>query len=226
MTKRDKKLHEIRTNLLSAISAAMEVHEELIPDHGKYESFLEELVPQTNGFSVDRTKLRSFEEVLYFMLIGTFGVDGSDGKSQANVVAHLTDRQRYPSPNFIELPYLHKIREHDQIVWADILRKANRKVSSAMSELDHVNSIIESEMRARGAAERRVLRSRGCTNPVCRKGLVQAGFKAREAFKTSCTEFQRMHLSNEPYPGGGYYILCDVCQTPERQAELDAEAEQ
>ena len=216
-----KRLDKIRRDLVNAVNAALEVHEHLIPEHDKYESFLEDLVEQTDGFKVDKQKLRDFDSVLYFVLLTTFGVDGSDGKGQANVSAHLTNRQTHPSPFIIELPYTHKVRESDEIVMADLQRLANLKASSAAKELDRVNTMIENELRRRGGCRRRLLRAKGCTNKDCRRGLITADYDTRKFFKNNCTEFQRNHLLNEPHPDGGYKVLCPVCQTEERQAELD-----
>lgn len=226
MSKTEAQMKKIRRNLLDAINAAMEAHDELIPCHDKYEPYLEDLVPSTNGFTVDEQKFRDFHNVLYFMLSGTFGVDGSDGKSQPNVYFHLTDRQRYPAPWFVELPYLHKIRDGDQIAWSEILRTATLRVSSAMSDLERVNRVVESEMKNRGGKTRRLRRAKGCANEDCRRGLVSVKFKEKKSFKETCTEFQRNHLYLEPYPDGGHKVLCPVCQTQEREDERRVEEEE
>ena len=60
MNNDEKHVDQIRRNLLNAIDAAMETHEALIPDHDKYEAFLEDLVPSTEGFRVDKEKLQRF----------------------------------------------------------------------------------------------------------------------------------------------------------------------
>jgi hypothetical protein len=218
----DLLLGKIRQNLVDAVEAALEVHDKLIPEHGKYESFLENLVPSTNGFKVDENKLRDFHSVLHFVLLTTFGVDG---KSQANVRAHLTNRETHPSPNIVELPYTHKVRESDEIALAELLRLANWKASAAARELEQVNTMVENELRRRGGARLRLLRAKGCKNEDCRRGLVSADYDTRKDFKNTCSDFQRDHLRNEPYPdGGARKVLCPVCQTQERQDELDNES--
>ena len=220
--KTDEQLTEIRQNLLKAIDAAMEAYEDLIPCHDKYESYLEDMIPSTDGFKVDQGKLRRFQEVLYFMLVGTFGVDGSDGKSQANVQAHLTNRERCPGSWCIDLPYTYKINDNDDLAWAEILRDASSRAGSAQDDLDRIAKIISSNMRTRGAGKARRRRAINCENPDCKKGLVKAKWKVICDFKKNCTEFQRGHMYDEPdLPTGR--VLCDVCQTKERQEELDAQ---
>ena len=216
-------IDQIRQNLVDAVQAALEVHDKLIPDHDKYESFLEHLVPQTRGFKVDTSKLDDFRDVLRFVLLMTFGVDGSDGKSQANVRAHLTNRETHPSPNIYEVPYLHKLRESDPIELARVLRLANLKLKSAAKEAEHVNDMVGDLLREQGGARRRILRSKGCTNEACHKGLVSGDHNYRKSIKENYTDFQREHLWLEPYPGNGYQVLCTTCQTKERQDELDQE---
>lgn len=211
MTKQtDKRLNKVRKNLLAAIDAALEVHEELIPCHEKYEPFLEEMVPSTDGFEVDRDKLQRFRSVLYFALVGTFGVDGSDGKSQANVEAHLTDRERYPSSWFIELPYTHKIPDGDERGWANVLRDASLRARSAQEDLDRIVRIIESNMRNRAGRKDRIRRAKGCPNTSCKKGMVRASYEENQKFQKERTEFQRRHMIDEPYLDG--HILCGTCQ--------------
>lgn len=222
----DLLIDTVRQNLVDAIQAALEIHESLIPPHDKYESFLEHLVPQTQGFKVDEQKLRDFHDVLYFILLTTFGVDGSDGKSQANVCAHLTNRETHPSPFINEIPYLHKIRESDPIEVASVLRTANLKSMSAAKEAQQVNEMVERMLREQGGQRRRLRRSRGCKNKGCRRGLVSASYKEKQEFKNNLNDFQRDHLWLEPYPDGGYKILCPVCQTQERQDEIDAEEDE
>lgn len=218
----DLLIDKVRRDLVDAIQAALSVHDKLVPEHDKYESFLEDLVPQTDGFRVDKEKLRDFRDVLYFVLITTFGVDGSDGKSQANVRATLTNRQTHPSPFIIQLPYIHKVLESgDDFELADLLRSANLKASSAAQELEQINGSVERTLRERYACKLRLRRAKDCKNEKCKRGLVKADYDERKNFKSTCTEFQREHLYNEPYLEGGYRVLCPDCQTQERQDELD-----
>lgn len=215
-------LDKIRRNLVEAVEAALEIHDKLIPEHDKYESFLEDLVPQTDGFKVDKQKLRDFHDVLYFILVTAFGVDGSDGKSQANVRATLTNRETHPSPHFIQLPYVHKVLEDgDDYELADLIRNANLKMSMAAKELERINNSVERTLRERYARKLRRRRAKDCPNEGCARGLVNADYDERKNFKNDCTEFQREHLYNEPYPEGGYKNLCPDCQTAERQAEIE-----
>lgn len=220
----DLLIDKVRQDLVDAVQAALAAHDKLIPEHGKYESFLEALVPRTDGFKVDKDKLRDFQDVLRFILITTFGVDGSDGKSQANVRAHLTNRETHPSPNITEIPYLHKLRDGDPIELARVLRLVNMKAESAAREAHHVGEMVERLLREQGGRSRRLRRARGCKNEGCRRGLVRADYDARKNFKDNCTEFQREHLWLEPYPDNDTMtILCPVCQTQERQDEVDEE---
>lgn len=218
----DLLIDKVRQDLVDAVQAALAAHDKLIPDHGRHESFLEGLVPQTDGFKVDKDKLENFRDVLYFILITTFGVDGSDGKNQANVRATLTNRETHPAPFIVQLPYFHKVLEDGtDFEIADLLRKANLKMSSAAKELEQVTSSVEGTLRERYARRLRQRRAKDCTNKGCIRGLVVADYDERKNFGRTCTEFQREHLRNEPYPEGGYKNLCPDCQTQERQAEIE-----
>jgi hypothetical protein len=217
MSKTEFQLDQIRKNLLNAINAAMEVHEDLIPHHDKYEPYLEDMVPSTDGFTVDRQKFRDFHNVLYFALAGTFGVDGSDGKSQPNVYFHLTDRARYPSPFIVDIPYTHDIPDDDEKAWAEVMRLAALKARAAQDEFSRISDIVGRQLCHRAAVRARIRRSKGC--PDCKKGLVKAEWKVCHEFKKTCTKFQRRHMCDEPYLPMGR-ILCGTCQTEERESEV------
>lgn len=218
----DLLIDKVRQDLVDAVQAALAAHDKLVPDHGKYESFLENLVPSTDGFEVDKQRLRDFHDVLYFVLITTFGVDGSDGKSQANVCAHLTNRETHPFPDITEIPYLHKLREGDPIDLARVLRLVNIRAAAAAREAQEVGEMVETLLREQGGCRRRLRRAKGCENEGCHRGLVSADYKTRRNFKKECTEFQRSHLWLEQWPDNNdTKILCPDCQTQERQDELD-----
>lgn len=223
MSKKTKKqLDKIRRDLIKAIDAAMEAHDELIPDHDKYEPYLEDMVASTDGFTVDVQKFRDFHNVLYFALAATFGVDGSDGKSQPNVYFHLTDRERYPSEWHIDIPYTHKIPDNDGQAWAEVLRLAGIKARSAVEEHTRIADIIGRHAAAQGAVRARRKRAKDCSNEACNAGLIHASYEECRDWKKDRPEFHRIHMNDErTLPM--CRILCGSCQTKERDDEVKAE---